>query len=71
MEYRTGQQVRYMGPYDVCEGFAVHPYGGKVGTVVHVITERPLPALPISVQFSDGTVVKAAETEVWDPALPH
>ncbi|GEM_PF-4885075 len=71
MEIKPGKQLRYMGPYDVCAGFAIHPYGGKMGTVIDVVTVTPLPPLPISIQFSDGMVIKAAETEVREPSLPY
>ena len=70
MRMKVGQRIRYMGPYDVCGGFGIHPYGGKIGTIVAMVDQPPMPVQPLSIQFSDGTVIEAAETEVRDPALP-
>ena len=71
MSMKVGQSIRYMGPYDVCGGFGIHPYGGRIGTIVAMVNQVPVPEQPLSIQFSDGTVIKAAETEVRDPALPY
>ena len=68
MSYRKGQNIRYLGPYDACGGYGPHPYGGKVGVIIELVTQLPLPAQPITIQFPDGMVLKATESEIREPA---
>lgn len=67
----VGQTLRYLGPYDVCAGYDDHPYKNRIGTVVAVVTEQPVPLEPITIQFPDGFRVGATESEVKDPSLTY
>ncbi|MCX6020524.1 MAG: hypothetical protein NTZ05_02115 [Chloroflexi bacterium] len=57
-------QVKYLGPWDPCGSYGWHPYQGKVGRVIDVLTVPPLPERPITIRFKDGTVEKATSLEV-------
>lgn len=61
---RVGERYRYRGPWDPCAEYGPHPYAGKTGVVVAVLTEPPLPERPITLRFPDGQTQAAMQIEL-------
>lgn len=61
---KVGDRVKYLGPWDPCGGYGVHPYQGKTANIIHIETVPPLPERPITIRFGDGVVERATQIEV-------